>query len=233
MLVKGTREMSPNPGLLSFRTNPDTFYNVSSIIRRYLLSKRHNYYKAPRDIHTLEELSKFLNGHEENWESRFIEEYIPKLFISSPGLSIGKEAFSKNKEVIDKILGRINTSLNDLVKINIYNNQTPIKDLNPRTLFLIKKTRFFVLIHTKTDKGSYSLVQLGWALAHCKSVMIIYEKGSISDHIFTLSSQVQRKVFSNLAKEWPDISSFIEDNVMKNLKPIRENYDFEDSNSFT
>ena len=85
----------------------------------------------------------------------------------------------------------------------------------------LRKTRFFVLIYTKTDIGSYSLVQLGWALAHCKVVLVFYEEGSISEHVKSIPERAFMQSFQDLEVGIDNIFNTIELQIRRNFKDLQ------------
>ena len=223
MPIKNKKDIVPLA--LSFKENREDFFNVPRPIRRFLCFKKHNFYKIPTKIFNLNDLEKFFEFHEESWTSRFIDPGPPKLFISSPGLSISNSRFKQNKEAIDRIIDNLNENFSDAsgptIDIQIHNNRDfglAHERVFPRTLNDLKQTRFFVLIYTKTNIGSYSLVQLGWALAHCKCVMLFYEDGSISDHILTIPDGVLVQPFTDIEQEANTIYKNIELQILRNFR---------------
>ena len=219
ILAKPENNSDQIPEDLSFFDSNGRFQSVHPLIRRFLLLKKHNYFKLPSSIHTYKELERFLKSHRETWGNRYLEEPEPRLFLSTPGLSISEETFYQNKVFIDKLVENLKTSIGDLVDIRIHNNRMSDKEIaSPQTLVNLKNTRFFVLIYTKTEIGSYSLVQLGWALAHCKVVMLFHEEGSISEHILTIPKNVVTSSFKSLEESTSKIQKLIEIEVSRSLK---------------
>lgn len=208
----------PHPAVLSYKNNPKLFNAVHPSIKKFLLLKRYNHHKIPNTIHTYSDLQNFLVIHDENWKRRFIEEAMPRIFIASPGLSINKESFGKNKKAIDYLIEKLhNDFASENLNISVHNNQDNVQDLaSPKTLVGLQKTKFFVLIYTKTTVGSYSLVQLGWALAHCKVVMIFYEEGSISEHVTTVPDRVIKNSFTDLNRDIDQIYGQMKMHILRN-----------------
>ncbi len=52
----------------------------------------------------------------------------------------------------------------------------------------IQKTSLFVLIYPKIERASFSLIQLGWALAHARSIIVFYEEGTLTENTLRLQS---------------------------------------------
>ena len=70
----------------------------------------------------------------------------------------------------------------------------------------LQKTTFFVLILGDFNKASFSLVQFGWALAHCKHLMIVYKKENVSNRFEAVEKmRVEKKAYKNINKEFDDI----------------------------
>ncbi|MFM9949449.1 MAG: hypothetical protein ACKV1O_16045 [Saprospiraceae bacterium] len=187
------------PAVLSSFNNKELFYSIDPAIRSFLSPRRYNYQKISNKIFSLEGLRSFLHENQgEDWSTRFFEENAPTIFIAYPGLSLEEDVYKKNNLAIEKIVQRLNQKFKG--KINIYYGNA--HDRNPEVamsviLEKLKKTRIFVLIYTKTNLGSYSLVQLGWAMAYCKVVMMFYELGAISERMEGLHKKIHKYPFEN------------------------------------
>ena len=99
----------------------------------------------------------------------------------------------------------------------------------PVTIQRLQTTRFFILIYTRSEKASFSLVELGWALAHAKVIMIFYEKHSVSERIETLDAindsladknnkRMHVKEITDVKTSFDEICNEIEKNIKNNLK---------------
>jgi len=204
-VVRGTLIMEPAQGesikplVLSSFKNKEIFYAVDPAIRQFLSLRKYNYQKITNRIFNLEGLREFLyEKRGEDWPTRFFEENKPILFIAYPGLSIDPESYGTNVHAIERIVQQLNHRFKGKLDIRYGNNRQQEREISfSEEVESLKRTRLFALIYTKAELGSYSLVQLGLAMAYCKVVMMFYELGSISGHLETLHRKVHKYPLEN------------------------------------
>ncbi len=150
----------------------------------YLSEKRYNFHKVKRRIYRPEHLEKFLSNFKVTPSSKFIESTVPSVFIAFPTIPNNDwNGISSNQ--LEDMVTRITDKRPD-VNINWYNQN--LKDGSvvyhaPSSLKELRRTRLFILILFNTNHSSFSLVQLGWALEHCKYVLVFYEETILSTNI--------------------------------------------------
>ncbi|WP_024771745.1 hypothetical protein [Aquimarina macrocephali] len=200
------------PILVSSIDHKEKFNAIDPAIRRYLSNKKKNYYKAPNFIPNKDTLhgyvSKCAPPSLEHIENRFLELQKPIIFLSTPqsGLINDETTLELKKATIQNIIHNLKKEFQDFQiryeDTGLTNAKEIIHPFN--NLRLLQQTRYFIIILTKTDKASFSLIQLGWAIAYCKYVLIIYEDGAISERLKALekiSANIQRIKISNIAEE--------------------------------
>jgi hypothetical protein len=204
-------EEPEKPALLSYKEKEDQFKNIDSTILAFLSIKKNNFQTIPSDdgrtINSLRILQTHVNKYSpfDNKENSFLDFPKPILFVATPKSS-NNEHFKSVTEIITKLKSKYKNHLN-------IQNREPDKKLPPiDSLKIIRKTRIFVFIFTeKVEKASYSLVQLGWALAHCKQIILIYNRDVISNRFYKIkdSKFVHTHRYENLKSETPSIISVI------------------------
>ena len=193
-IEQGTVAMTPilttpsfEPQILSFTQNREAFEDVPDTIRAYLSVKKYSYQTIPNYIHSQDLLDRYIKENaKEKPELRFIETLRPKVYLSFPNSSIKDEVFLTNEARMKALKQKLDETFSNKCDIEYVNKKydslrqriTP-----PPSFEILKKARFFVLVYTATDKGSLCLVQLGWAMANCKKVMLFHEEGAISGNI--------------------------------------------------
>ncbi|WP_367389000.1 hypothetical protein [Lewinella sp. LCG006] len=187
-----TNEKKVESFLTGYNSNKAKLAQISPVILEFLSIRKYSYKRVPDEIYSIAALEKFLSSDfHENPEKRFIEGEKPSIIIASPNSSISSEVFSKNQSIIDKVKNSIEARFPGKLEIYIKSEQMPLdyKDaIAPPSLKYIQRTRIFFLVYTSTSKASFSLVQLGWAMAYCKQIVIIYQKDSLSDNILRLDT---------------------------------------------
>jgi len=188
------------PTFLSKVDNPQDFKEVKSAIKEYLAVKKQNHHKVPRmPAIDIDGLSRFLNAYPKpqpkNIEDRFLELESPIVFISAPQTSIKGDSkmVKAKKKVIKGILDDLKTELEKHDEYQVKYEDTDIQEsykmMKPfDCLRMLERTRFFILILTETEKASFSLIQLGWAIGLCKNVLFIYEGDIVSERLKSLEA---------------------------------------------
>lgn len=192
-------------------------------IQKFLSIRNLNYYKAPKDKTTIEALNGLVESYSlsENMKSRFLELDHPIAYIATPEDSLPAAELSLKDEVITGVI-------KDLEKLFpkvdfVYSPNEPLaidsnKSITQVYLELLKQTRFFILINTELDIASFSFVQFGWALAHCKNIIVIYKQGSISSRILSLDKLgVLFYPFTDIQKDARKIKAYIEESIKSAL----------------
>lgn len=190
-----------------FSTEKQDFESIPEPIVDYFTLKMYNYQQSPKNISSIEKLSAFLDrydrhAHKNTW---FLEKNPPEIFVATP--IMGNNNY--NEPLINDIVKDLGK---DLPKFNVTNNLegTGINDkgeLEPiKNLEALKSTRIFILLLEEIEKASYSLIQLGWALAYCKLVVVVYKEDAVSKRIVSFKDYVMIKIEidaqSNIRDEW-------------------------------
>jgi len=192
VLERIKNDEAATPLLMSYKKSSKEFIEeVHWTIRRYLSLKHFNHVSVRNDITNTEELEEFIRSHPfPKWESRFFDEDIPTIFIAFPKLSHDVESSNEKNTLIQKLVTNLNDQLNpdkEKKKVKILKENTIIESFKREsitiTLAPLQRTRMFILIYSKTSTASFSLIELGFAIAHAKTVMVFYEKGSISKRL--------------------------------------------------
>ena len=183
----------PKPKIMSFIRNKEEFEKVDPYIKQYISLKKYNHNTIPEDIRSVYHLDRFLNKqYKEKTLFRFIENSKPILYLAFPNSSVDGTTFRSNKSRIIVLKEHLNKSFPDKLEIEFatiqYHSPLHKATTAPPSLNTLKRTRYFILVYTKTSSASLCLVQLGWALAYCKKVFVFYEKESISSNIERLSA---------------------------------------------
>lgn len=230
VLVVNEKE-KPKPAIISYKQNSKELESIPDPIRYYLAHTAHNYYKSEHLVFKEEHLQKLMdkkcdlleNKYRARWMARFAEiNEQPRIHISAPILSsASKSDFIQNRKLVNKIGERLKTEFHGKLEMHL-EEMEPLKEKDmsnvPPSLTPLKRTRIFILFYTHHDRGSFSLVQLGWACVHCKSVIVAYKDGSLSSHVKRLKNiGVDFIKFTDLEKDFDDVSEQIEAIVKKNL----------------
>ncbi len=179
------------PLLMSFKKNRNDFKNVHPAIKEYLCLRNLNYHRISKEVTSVSLLAKELKHLQINkpQNSIFLEPHDrPTVFIASPDTADSIDVI--RGRILGSVLANLQKNFGDYY--NIVHRNTNIspqydKDLLPSdSLKLIKTARVFIVIISKSDKASFCWVQLGWAIAYAKRILVLYEEGGISDRIKNL-----------------------------------------------
>lgn len=164
----------------------------AEIIGEYLGIKQSNYLRIPNKPKSLNELKERIltlkNRRLRPSVNRFVQRSVKLVHLAAPFSSTNE---SQQKSTF-KLLKRLGNDLKDYCQVYIPLVETVegyIESQNPDvTLKSLQNTEIFVLILTKTSLSSFSLIELGYAIAHCKKVFLFYENKSVSEQILALNS---------------------------------------------
>lgn len=192
---KGVYKDEPSllPQLFSTQ-GKDFFSEVPYPIRRYLSLKSQNHLKIPNDNFTINDLEDFMRNTQQNKKGLFFDYDNPEVFISSPTDSISPGNHKENSKTISSIINSVKKKLvsSDIHITFKYPGQENEEDVNEeggidriqeyrkriiKVMDDLKRTRFFILIYNE-KAISRSLIELGWALAYCKAVLVLYKNDS-------------------------------------------------------
>jgi hypothetical protein len=178
-------EAEPVPIALSWFNNSVEFNGVHESIKRFLSIRKHCYQKIPNKITSKIDLSKFLNHYNEDWTNRFFELKKPTMFVALHTNSIQMGDNFHEIENIAKKISDLKEEYKHGIEVNYFDGSSPSPNGESDNLLLsmrlLTRTRLFVIILNETTQHSFALVQLGWAIAHCKQVLVIYKEGCVSD----------------------------------------------------
>lgn len=188
------------------------------VVRSYLSRRNSNFIKIPTAINSLLELEsrsrKIFEQEFNNPERKFISREVPKIMFAAPSKSIeyNEESLPFIQMIASKILDEYSCTI-DIPLTETMNRGT--SELKPRETFIkMKTTDLFVLIYNKTRVGSFSLVELGYAIHACKKCIVFYDKKSLSSQMQALSNQGLVRMFE-LPKKRRD--EFIVRNILTAL----------------
>ncbi|MEQ9007029.1 MAG: hypothetical protein RLP12_04030, partial [Ekhidna sp.] len=104
----------------------------------------------------------------------------PRLFIASPKTSLSGEE-RKHEEFVEKIYSDIENKFGKDLEVRLRKHDMEAEELaSYDNLKYLEKTKFFILVLNSTNQASFSLVQLGWAMAHCKHCMVVFNPNNVS-----------------------------------------------------
>lgn len=208
--------LDTSPMYMSHLTNKQDFLQVPQAIRRYLATTEYNYYKVPEGVSSLDELDTFVSRHRAFTSTlvNFFDVEIPNIFIATPITSTEKISYEKTLQIIaDELSTRC---INVNIHFSIDRESRLNNALSQITLGTLATTRIFILIIGQTQKSSFSLVQLGWALAHCRRIIIYFKNDSISDHIQALDSvhNVTLRRYNDITQDYSIISKELQRDIL-------------------
>lgn len=160
---------------------------VRPAIWDYLCLKSQNYAKVPREITGIDSLRAHIdkNAAIELTNRRFLENGLPTAFISAPHYS----ANSNDQQSFTNALHNVQLELKQSrigSKVNVvthFDSKSAQRQRSIEILKGLKRVRFFILFLGTTERLSFSLVELGWALAYVKYCIVYYPDGQISPSI--------------------------------------------------
>lgn len=222
------------PGELCYiGPNKDEFFGIDISVRKYLARRKYNHHKITNRIASEVDFKKVISRHDAFIETktRFFEVDNPRLFIASPSSSIDPE----KRDITQKALGEISNSIEKNLE-NMEGGQIEvlyddgssdsfIEWRSQRTLGLLRLSRYFVLIIMPTQTASFSLVQLGWAFAYCKRIIVCYQSKSISSRIREIQHNVRGVHYfryDDLANETTSIAEDISGVIKADLADLKQ-----------
>ncbi len=183
-----SKNIAETPNLYSVFVNKNQLENtINSDILSYLSLKKYNFLKVKRNIINESRLEEFVHKDvKEEKNTRFIDYPIPKIFIAFPTNVLLN---SNSRQLLEELIERLQEN-NPQVKVifNDGSSQTMQAMEKPPSFVQLQRCRFFVLFCFKNDVNSLSTVQLGWAIAYCKKIVVFYEEGSVSSNFIKLRS---------------------------------------------
>lgn len=177
----------PKPGAYSYKINPSGFLEINPTIRSFFSLKNDNYSRVFHDVQDLDSLQQTLDEHNPHGEKNtwFLEKNPPEIFIAAPlfaSLLFGHQAY---EDFLANVVSELQKSLHPHAKINFndkeagYDENGKLQPIN--NLYFLKTQRIFILLLGSSDILSFSMVQLGWALAYCKKVILVCDEKKISE----------------------------------------------------
>ena len=172
----------------------DNYQLIPDCIQDYLFEKVVNYGTVPKRIADRETLSVINKKRPllqvEHRKRRFFDFQKSKLFLASQQTSFSD--FNKEHEKQDKIIEEAYIKLKaGLPQIEIIQRvKKELTDANNQSFNILKelkRTKYFVLVVGRHEKASFSTVMLGWAMAYCMHILLIYKKGTVSKRFLALS----------------------------------------------
>lgn len=149
---------------------------MDSNVRRYLSVRSRNFLSVPNSIHTLKSLGEHIDiVSSPGRYSRFFQvDRKPKVFVSS------NTWFRKqHTEFLNDAYAFIHREVGEKNVQEVREEGKQSGFNSDRALKYISESDLFVLFYSKVDRASFSLIELGWALAHTKKCLIICEKDAL------------------------------------------------------
>ncbi|MBK9929599.1 MAG: hypothetical protein IPP04_06970 [Saprospiraceae bacterium] len=180
--------LEPQEPKLVSSNNLSELEEVPLAIRKYLSVKWRNYHKILNKVFDTNDLSKHVNAYKENWNDRFVDISKPMVYFGTPSLSIDQASYISFQLQLKSLEVYLANSYHNFEFKSVPAYEMKLEKLKSVPDFsVLSHAHIFILLITRHQKGSFSLVQLGWALAHCKNIIVFYEEGSISKTILRLS----------------------------------------------
>ncbi len=214
------------PILLSHTTNKEEFNNVLLPIRRFLSLKSRNHFRLPRSIYDKHLLKESIDKYEPNRSAFFFSENRPVVFISSPYEFTSLR--EKEKQHIIELKNRLEKAFPYLdieyteEKEKLDKNSTPEFIHN---LERIKRATYFIFISPVSEKPTASIVEMSWALAFSKHVLLCYKRGTIPEILPKLKSskssnhaQILTIQFDDFEKDFEEICDRITLEIMNDTQ---------------
>ncbi|MDF1867985.1 MAG: hypothetical protein P1U70_24410 [Saprospiraceae bacterium] len=190
-----------SPGHFSY---PDLgFQETNKNIIKFLSLKNRNNIKIPKEIYSYNSLARFFESFESDEKTTFFDLSKSIVFLSSPASSlyspslhsIKSKAIKEIKTKLENSFGteanRINVLYPNYYRSEYENGEFPLHNAKREmleNLEILRRTHFYVLMYD-SRAVSKSFIELGWALAHCKVILIFYKEGEeFPEAITTLRS---------------------------------------------
>ena len=152
------------------------WYSLDQNIRRYLSVRSRNFLPIPSSLHTIKSLSDHLDiVSSPGRYSRFFQVgRKPRVFVSS------NTAFRNgNAAFLEEALRFMKVNIGDDYVFEIREEGKREGFNSSRALKQIAESDLFVLFYSKVDRASFSLIELGWALAHTKKCLVVCERNAM------------------------------------------------------
>ncbi len=217
ILLEATDKLEEPKIYSLFRNKEELENNVNPNILSYLALKKYNFAKVKRNVVNETRLERFVQqDFKENFKTRFIDYAVPKMFMAVPTEVLLNQ---NTKSVIHQIIEGVQNENNNIdVRINDGTDEKLRAIEKPPSFVQLQRCRFFVLFCFKGAQYSLSTVQLGWAMAYCKRVIVFYEEGGLSANFLKLRGLgVLMEKFSDLSKDMNHIISVLNVEISVNL----------------
>ncbi|MCO6359206.1 hypothetical protein BXY85_1688 [Roseivirga pacifica] len=194
---------------------------VDHSIQEFLSQRDKNYLMVPNSNGTLNGIKAKTkdSGPFQHIERRFFDFENPRLFLACPILTA--QHSSREIDILQDLQTELKTGfpnlivdLNERNRRHLQDQENEFRLINLESFEKLQGTRFFVIIIEETQKSSFSLVELGFALAKCKYVLILHKAGTVSKKIEELKMVESRHVrvqdFKNsIVEDFPSIKQWI------------------------
>ena len=170
------------PLAISYDENPKEFKEFNKYVIEYLSLARDNHLFTDGPLGNFKELKRWMET--ENpfslSERRFFDYPIPRLFIACPQTSLRADD-DEHEKFVNKLASDLKTQFKDVLEITIKQKKDENGEMSSReNLKYLQRTKYFILILNDVDKATFSMVQLGWAMAHCKNILVFYKPETVS-----------------------------------------------------
>lgn len=170
------------PLAISHVENLGDFEQIDENIIEYLSLSKDNHINTPEPLGNIKLLQDWVDDINpfNSPEKRFFDPLPPRLFIASPKTSLSGEE-RKHEEFVEKIYSDIENKFGKDLEVRLRKHDMEAEELaSYDNLKYLEKTKFFILVLNSTNQASFSLVQLGWAMAHCKHCMVVFNPNNVS-----------------------------------------------------
>lgn len=191
------------PLAISYDENPKDFEEIDESVIEYLSLARDNHLFTDGPLGSFNELKKWVET--ENpfslCERRFFDYSKPRLFIACPQTSL-KETDDRHKNLIEKLEKDLREKYESNLDITVKNQKGVSGELSSfENLKYLQRTKYFILILDEVKKATFSLVQLGWAMAYCKHILVFYKDNTVSSRFIADKDAIFKKRSYNDTEE--------------------------------
>ncbi|HMG16971.1 MAG TPA: hypothetical protein VK590_16050 [Saprospiraceae bacterium] len=230
ILLESTKDIDPlliKPIIMSYKKNSDEFLKTNKDIIKYLSLRKFSFSERKRKITNNELLHEHvLVLNEEDWSQRFIDDTLPLMYLAAPSSTTKEKTIKDQNNVLINFVEELQSKYENKILVKHFLDSvesgiaSTINESPSISIELLKRTRLFILIYSKTSKGSFSLVQLGLGITYCKSCLVFYEEGSLSFNVQKLRTLgVRIEPFSKFTEDGlNDVFKIIDIEIQKILE---------------
>jgi len=183
------------------------FKSIPEAFIEYFRLKSYSHQILPRKIATYSGLQKFLDNYDSHMHKNtwFLEKEYPEIFLATP--IYGSTGY--NESLMVQVVKDLEF---DLPRFRVFHNlrdsgRNEEDKLEPmKNLKLLRSTRVFILFIETIEVASFSLIQLGWAISFCKTVILVCKESNVSERLLSFEEHVLSVVYvdqnSSIENDW-------------------------------